>query len=232
MIPVPSTLDPAEAVTLVLNYIVAYQSLHRSARVQRGDKVLIVGASGGIGTALLQLGKLAGLKLYGLASPSKHAILAEYGAVPIDYHTQDFVELIHQAEPGGLDAVVSGVLSVDYIRRGLAVLRPGGTLVAFGEPAGGLPELFRILRTTLSTNLLPFGTHAKTVRLYGTSFYFLGARKPFLEDWAALFELLEAGQIKPVIEQKFPLLEAARANALLETGRVTGNVVLVAPGLL
>ena len=229
LIPVPEMLDPAEAVTLILNYIVAYQSLHRSAKVKSGDKVLIIGASGGIGTALLQLGKLANLKLYGLASRSKHAILAEYGAFPIDYRTEDFVEVIQQAEPDGLDAVISCMMSVDYIRRGQALLRHGGRLVTFGEPEGGLASLFRILGTVISTNLLPNG---KTVQLYGTSFYFLGDRKPFLEDWAALFKLLEEGKIKPIIEKQFPILEAAQANAYLESGQVTGNVVLVAPQLL
>ncbi|HLE72633.1 MAG TPA: alcohol dehydrogenase catalytic domain-containing protein, partial [Anaerolineales bacterium] len=99
LIPVPTTLDPAEAVTLILNYIVAYQAMHRSAKVKDGDKVLIIGASGGIGTALLQVGKVAGLRMYGIASKSKHNILTEYGATPIDYHTQDFVEVIRQAEP-------------------------------------------------------------------------------------------------------------------------------------
>jgi NADPH:quinone reductase-like Zn-dependent oxidoreductase len=228
LIPVPTTLDPAEAVTLILNYIVAYQAMHRSAKVKDGDKVLIIGASGGIGTALLQLGNLAGLKMYGIASKSKHNILTEYGATPIDYHTQDFVEVIRQAEPDGLDVVLDGMMRLDYIRQGLALLRRGGRLVSFGEPAG-LPELFRILATFITVNLLPNG---KSFKLYGTSFYFLGDKKPYLEDWATLFKLLEEGKIKPVIEKKFPILEAAQANELLESGRVTGNVVLLAPALL
>ncbi|UCG28547.1 MAG: alcohol dehydrogenase catalytic domain-containing protein, partial [Bacteroidales bacterium] len=84
LIHVPSTLDPVKAAPLILNYIVAYQTLHRSAKVRAGDKVLIIGASGGIGTAFLQLGKLAGLKMYGIASENKHHILTEYGAIPID----------------------------------------------------------------------------------------------------------------------------------------------------
>jgi NADPH:quinone reductase-like Zn-dependent oxidoreductase len=92
LISVPAALDPAEVVPLILNDIVAYQTLHRSVRVKAGDTALIIGASGGIGTALLQLGRLAGLKMFGLASRSKHAILAEYGATPIDYRTEDFVK--------------------------------------------------------------------------------------------------------------------------------------------
>jgi len=92
---VPVNLDPAEAVVLVLNYLVAYQILHRVAQVKPGDKALLVGASGGVGTAFLQLGVLADLKMYGLASSSKHKVLTDYGATPIDYRTQDFVDVLH-----------------------------------------------------------------------------------------------------------------------------------------
>lgn len=212
---------------LILNYIVAYQSLHRSAKVRAGEKVLIIGASGGIGTALLQLGKLAGLRMYGVASKGKHPILAEYGATPIDYRTQDFVEVIPQAEPDGLDVVIDG-MGGDYIRRGISVLRRGGRLVSYGEPKG-LGALFRTLGTWVIVNLLPNG---KRFKLYGTSFYFLGRRRPFLEDWATLFKLLEEGRIKPVIAKRFPTVEAARANELLESGKVTGSIVLLAPELL
>jgi NADPH:quinone reductase-like Zn-dependent oxidoreductase len=211
-----------------LNYIVAYQTLHRSAKIKSGDKVLIIGASGGIGTALLQLGKLANLKMYAVASRSKQAILVEYGAMPIDYHTQDFVAMVHQAEPDGLHAVINGMTRMDYIRGGLELLRKGGTLVSFGEP-DSFSTLFRVLGTMLKVNLLPTG---KKVKLYGTSTYFIGDKKPYLEDWARLFKLLEEGQIKPIIDRKFPILEAAQANALLESGQVTGNLVLVTPELL
>jgi NADPH:quinone reductase-like Zn-dependent oxidoreductase len=228
LIPVPTALDPAEAVTLILNYLVAYQALHRSAKVKSGDKALLIGASGGIGTALLQLGKLANLTMYAVASRGKHAVLIEYGACPIDYQTQDFVAVIRQAEPDGLQAVISGMTRMDYLRGGVGLLRQGGVLVSFGEP-DSFSTLFRILGTMLKVKLLSNG---KTVKLYGTSTYFIGDKKPYLEDWATLFKLLEEGQIKPIIDKKFPILEAAQANALLESGQVTGNLVLMAPELL
>jgi NADPH:quinone reductase-like Zn-dependent oxidoreductase len=163
LIPVPPNLDPAEAVTLILNYLVAYQTLHRSVKVKSGDKVLIIGASGGIGTAYLQLGKLAGLKMYGLASTSKHHILREYGAIPIDYHTQDYVEVIQQAEPEGLDAVFDGMGGDDF-KRGFSVLRRGGTLVGFGNPLS-VSEMLKLLGQVLLFNLQPNGKKGK---LYGT----------------------------------------------------------------
>jgi NADPH:quinone reductase-like Zn-dependent oxidoreductase len=134
--------------------------------------------------------------------------------------------VIRRAEPAGLEAVFDGMMRLSYIRGGLSLLKCGGTLVSYGEPES-LPGLFRILGTNILSNLLPNG---KSFKLYGTSFYTFNPR-PFLQDWAELFRLLEESRIKPVIEKKLPLLEAARANELLESGRVTGNVVLLAPEL-
>ena len=228
LIPVPKSVDPAEAVTLILNYIVAYQTMHRAAKVKAGDKVLIIGASGGIGTALLQLGKLADLTMYAVASKSKHGILTQYGATPIDYRTQDFVEVIRAAEPDGLDAVIDGMMSLDTIKGGLSLLKKGGRQVSYGEPAS-LSTLFRILGTLIKVNLLPNG---KSLKLYGTSSYFLFDKRPYLQDWATLFQLLESRQIEPVIFQKYPILQAAQANKCLESGQVIGNIVLVSPELM
>lgn len=224
LVPVPESLDPGEAVTLILNYIVAYQTLHRSARVKAGDKVLVIGASGGVGTALLDLGRLAGLTMYGLASHSKHDALTRLGAIPIDYHNPSWVEIIRQAEPEGLNAVFDG-MSGAYIDQGFSLLGRGGTLVSFGEPS----TLLEVLAKLVAYNLLPNGI---SMKLYGTSQYALFDRKPYLDDLATLFRLLEEGKISPVIHQKFPILEAAKANEMLEDGDVIGNVVLLAPELL
>jgi NADPH:quinone reductase-like Zn-dependent oxidoreductase len=226
LIPVPKSLDPAKAIPLILNYIVAYQIMHRIAKVKAGDKVLIIGASGGIGTALLQLGKLAGLKMYGIASKSKHSILTDYGAIPIDYRTQDFVEVIRQAEPQGLDAVFDG-MSGDYFGRSYSLLRRGGKLVGYGNPQS-TASMLKFLGQILLFSLLPDG---KSARPYSTGLSRWDWRH-FLEDWATLFKLLEEGKIDPVIAARFPVLEAVRANALLESGKVVGNIVLLAPELL
>ena len=225
LIPVPASLDPVEAAPLILNYIVAYHVLHRWARVKAGDKVLIIGASGGIGTAFLQLGKLANLKMYGIASKSKHHILTEYGATPIDYRTQDFIKVILEAEPEGLEAVFDGMAG-DYIKRGFSVLRRGGTLVGYGNPTS-VSATFQVLGQVLLFNLLPNG---KSAKYYSTGISRIN-RGIFLKDWAVLFKLLEDGKIKPVIEAEFPILEARKANELLESGQVIGNIVLIAPEL-
>jgi NADPH:quinone reductase-like Zn-dependent oxidoreductase len=162
LISVLTDLDPAEAATLILNYVLAYQTLHRSAKVKAGDKVLIIGASGGIGTAYLQLGKLADLQMYGIASKSKHHILTEYGATPIDYHTQDFVEVIRQAEPNGLDAVFDG-MGGDYLERGFSLLRRGGTLVEYSNPLS-YSGLLRLLAKVILFNVLPNGKAVVTTQ--------------------------------------------------------------------
>ena len=224
LVPVPDNLEPGAAVTLILNYLVAYQILHRVAKVKPGDKALIIGASGGGGTAFLQLGRLAGLKMYGLASAAKHKVLAEYGAVGIDYHSRDFVKVLHQAEPDGLDFVFNG-MGEEYFAPGLAVLKRGGTLVHYGGPQS-LARLLLLILKIIFYNLLPNG---KSIQGYGT--HRLGVAL-FKEDWDALFDLLAKGQIQPVIAARFPLLEARKANELLESGSMAGNVVLLSPELL
>ena len=224
LVHVPPTLDPAEAVTLILNYLVAYQTLHRVAQVKPKDKVLIIGASGGCGTAYLQLGKLSELKMYGLASASKHSTLTEFGAIPIDYRTQDFVQVIRQAEPDGLDYVFNG-MGEEYLKRGMTVLKHGGVMVHYGAPQS-FPRFLRFVGGFILYNLLPNG---KKIKGYGT--HRLGVDL-FKEDWNTLFKLLEEGKIKPIIAAKYPLLEAAKANELLESGQVTGSIVLLAPELL
>ncbi len=221
LVHVPSALNPARAVVLILNYLVAYQVLHRVVQVKAGDKILIIGASGGVGTALLQLGELAGVKMYGLASASKHDILTNCGATPIDYRTQDFVEVLHQAEPGGIDYVYNG-MGEEYFERGLAVLRRGGVLVHYGGPES-FSRFLLLVAKLLLYNVLPNG---KKIKGYGTH---RGDVKQYQDDWTELFKLLEQGRIDPVITAEFPILEARQANELLESGQVVGNIVLLAP---
>ena len=229
LVHVPANLDPAEAVTLILNYVSAYQMLHRSVQVKAGDKVLIIGASGGVGTALLQLGKLANLRMYGTASLSKHNILTELGAIPIDYHKQDLVDVIHHAEPNGLDFVFDGV-GGEYGKIGLEVLGKGGKLVEYSPAPAGLGAI-ALLGWLMIVNLLML-PNRKSIKGYGISALYRSNKRPFMDDLPVLFKLLEEGKIKPIIAKKFPILEAAKANELLESGQVIGNIVLLASQLL
>jgi len=226
LVQVPDLLDPADVVTVVLNYVSAYQMLHRVAKVKAGDKVLVNGASGGMGTALLELGKLAGLKMYGTASRNKHDILAQFGATPIDYRSEGFVDVIRRKEPDGLDFVFEGVGGKEG-DRALSVLRNGGKLVAYAAPDGWMSMVKDALKR-IKINLFT----KKSAEFYGITAVYLLDKKPFMEDLPKLFKLLEEGKIKPVIAARLPLLEARKANELLESGQVTGNLVLLSPELL
>jgi len=107
---VPEGVDPAEAVSLVLNYVTAYQMIHRIAQLQPGQSLLNQGAAGGVGSAVLELGKLAGLKIFGTASNGKHDLVASLGGIPIDYKSDDFVTRVLQMTGGkGVDAAFDAI---------------------------------------------------------------------------------------------------------------------------
>lgn len=131
LVPVPQGLDSAEAVAVVLNYITAYQMLHRSAKAMRGQRMLLHGAAGGVGTAMLQLAKLAGVQMFGTCSARGAGVVKDLGGVPIDYETSDFVEEIHRLAGEGVDAVFDGI-GGDNLWRSRAALRDGGRVVTYG----------------------------------------------------------------------------------------------------
>ncbi|MEX5298336.1 MBL fold metallo-hydrolase [Kocuria sp. CPCC 205292] len=220
---VPAGLDAGEVVAVALNYLVAHQVLSRTARIRPGQAVLITGAAGGIGTAIVQLGQLLGLRMYGADTAAKHPWLADHGVVPLGVSGEDVVEALRRLDPAGVDAVLDGVGGT-WVDRGLAVLHPGGVLVAYANP-GTPPATLRLIGRAVGRRLLPGG---RRIRLYGTTSWRLD-RRPLLAAWATLYELLEAGRIRPVIAGRLPLSEAARAHAMLESGDVVGTLVLLAP---
>jgi NADPH2:quinone reductase len=239
LVPVPLGLDPGEAVSLILNYVTAYQMLHRSAKVRPGQRALIHGASGGVGTALLQLGRLAGLEMYGTCSSRGASTVTELGGVPIDYQSQDFVEEIRRLTGDGVDVVFDG-LGGKQIWRSRQALRRGGKVVAYGLTAslqggrlasgrsdGGrhrLRSIAMFVLYSLGAWLLP-GQR----RVVPYSIQWLERMKPalFREDLIALFGLLGEHRIKPLIAARVPLAEARRAQEMLGKGGVIGKIVLV-----
>lgn len=243
LVPVPPDLDPGEAVSVVLNYITAYQMLHRSVQVRAGQRVLIHGASGGVGTALLQLGRLAGLEMYGTCSSRGASIVTELGAVPIDYEHQDFVEEIHRLTPEGVDVVFDG-MGGTHIWRSRKAVRRGGTVVAYGITSslrGGRLASGRSGGRHRFRAFLIFGVYIAAGwllpgrrRVVPYSIQTLMRMKPafFRQDLTALFELLQQKKIKPLIARRFPLAEASHAHELLGKGNVTGKIVLMVNGAL
>jgi len=223
-VPVPPGLDPAETVCLVINYLTADVMLHRAAKVQQGERVLVHGAAGGVGTALLELGKLARLEMYGTASKANFDLVSTFGATPIDYRNEDFVERIRELASGGVDVVFDPIGGARQVWRSYKAVRKGGRLVWFGVAAAKKHGL-RIIPFTLAVigllKLLPDGKRVPTAP--DLSKDNAGYRKVLGE----LLGLLEAGKIKPIVAARIPLVEAARAHELLERGGYSGKVVLV-----
>lgn len=220
---VPRELDAGEVVAVALNYLVAHQVLSRVARVRRGQAVLVTGAAGGIGTAVVELGSLLQLRMYGIESETKQHWLAAHGVVPLGVRGKTAVETLHRAEPNGVDAALDG-LGGDWVDYGLAALRNGGVLVEYANP-GSPGATLRLLSRALRQSLAFGGTR---IRLYGTTSWRLG-RRPLMNAWATLYDLLADRRIRPVIAGRFPLLEARQAHAQLEAGGVIGTLVLIAP---
>jgi NADPH:quinone reductase len=241
LVPVPAGLDPAEAVSLVLNYVTAYQMLYRSVKVRPGQRVLIHGAAGGVGTALLQLGRLCGLEMYGTCSSRGASAVSDLGGIPIDYQNQDFVKEIHRLTSEGVDVVFESIGGA-HIWGSRAALRPGGTVVAYGltsslrggRLASGRPGGRHRFRAIAIFGLYIAGSWLLPgrKRVVSYSIQWLKRLRPawFRQDLSALFDLLEHQKIKPLIARRFPLAEARHAHELLGKGGVTGKIVLVLNG--
>jgi NADPH:quinone reductase-like Zn-dependent oxidoreductase len=220
---VPAGVDPAETATLILSWTTAYQLLHRAARVQRGQRVLVQGAAGAVGQALLVLGRMADLELWGTARGEHAALIRELGATPIDYRREDFTRVL----PDGFDVVFDGI-GEDGYRRAFAALNGGGLLCAYGYTAGVqaqrrmLTMLMWIARLYL-WNWLPGGKRAR-----GYSINLMRARHPawFREDLERLFGLLAIRAIRPRVAERISFDEVAEAHRRLEAGGLEGKLVL------
>jgi NADPH:quinone reductase-like Zn-dependent oxidoreductase len=229
---VPDGLDPAAAVSLILNYLTAYQMLHRVAAVTKGSRILVHGAAGGAGSALVELGIIAGCTVYGTASKAKHPAIAKLGATPIDYRRENFVTRIRKlTNGGGVDAVFDPI-GGGHWRRSFKTLRNTGVLVAYGASGttrNGRRNVWNILGflarmprwSPLSLMSTSRGVHGFNVTLWKRA-------RPDLYriDLAALLAMLAEGKIAPLVAARLPLARAAEAHAMLNNASVTGKIVL------
>ena len=233
LVPVPDGVDPAEAETVVVNGITAWQMLHRIARVRSGRTILVHGANGGVGSTLVQLARIAGIQVIGTASPRHHDAVRALGATPIDYR-DDVPARVRELAPGGVDAVfdhVGGPGIVDSYR----LLAPRGTLVAYGtastrDEAGSsrLPVLVLLARL-LWWNALPNGRRAHFFNVWAGKRRAARFQRRIREDLGAVLALLADGSLRAQVAARVPLDQAATAMELAESKTVVGKVVLVPP---
>ena len=224
---VPAGVDAAEAAAVILSWTTAYQLLHRAAQVERGQRVLVQGAAGAVGQALIVLGRMAGLEIWGTARGEHAALVRELGATPIDYQREDFT----RALPDGFDVVFDAV-GEDGYRRAFAALRPGGLLCVYGYTASVKPGrrlaalLIWIARVFLWRRLLALLPGGKRIRVY--SINAMRARHPdwFKSDLEGLFGLLAIRAIRPRVAERISFDEVADAHRRLEAGGLDGKLVL------
>ena len=220
---VPLGVDPAEAATLILSWMTAYQLLHRSAKVKKGDRVLVHGAGGAVGQAALVLGRLAGVEMWGGAFGKHAALIRELGATPVDYDKEDFTRVL----PGGFDVVCDGI-GEDGYRRSFAALKPGGLLIAIGYSAGvqARQGMLSILSGIARLYLWRFLPGGKRARFYSINAMRVRHPEWFREDLEHLFGLLESGAIRPRVAERISFDKVADTHRRLETGGLEGKVVL------
>jgi NADPH2:quinone reductase len=240
---VPEDLDPAEVVSLIFPYMTAYQMLHRTARVKKGESVLVHGAAGRVGVAALELGALAGLRLIGTASARDRAAVERLGALAIDYRNEDFLARVRELTGDGVDVVLDGIGGAVSVRSFRALRRgdpitgdPGGRLIMIGNyntmvqghkswrgwlewyPATAVVWLWGMLSTRRRLS----GYRIQKLRIPHQDW--------FEEDFSVLLELLREDKIHPVVAERLPLSDARRAHELLERTAATGKLVLVPYG--
>jgi len=222
-LPVPSEVSDRDAAAVILNFVTAWQMIHRVAKVNAGQIALVTGASGGVGIAALQLLRLAGVKTYGAASSAKHATVRSLGAIPIDYREERLDKLVRALESGGVDFVFDAVGGAN-IGLCIGALKRGGLVVGFGFV--GAPGFFT--QGWMFANLF-VGARLRGRRsaFYGITMLYRKDPEPFREDLPRIFALLAEKKIDPLVTHTFGLLEARQAIELMASGTVQGKIVLV-----
>jgi NADPH:quinone reductase-like Zn-dependent oxidoreductase len=228
VVKVPEGVDPKSAAAATTSYLTAYKLIHQQGQLKAGDVLLVHGAGGGTGSAVVEVASLVGVKAYGTASKAKHGLVEAKGGFPIDYRTQDFAEVLRGKEPDGVDLVVDPI-GGDVTSRSLGLLKDGGKLVSTAtiqsmkDGSGRLTVVKGLLRLPLWSLTHPgkkayfwdvVAAAGKNLAQYG-------------EDLAAVFELLKEGSVKPEIGEVMPLKDAPKAQQMLLDYQVSGKIVLV-----
>jgi len=221
-LPVPDGVSDRDAAAVILNYVTAWQMIHRVAKVRSDQTALVTGASGGVGTAALQLLRLAGVKAYGAASANKHGTLRSLGAIPIDYRVGPIDGLTRALEPEGVDYVFDAIGGAN-IGPCIGALRRGGMVIGFGFMAarGRLAQVAMFVNLFVGARL-----RGRVGEFYGITMLYRKDPQPLLEDLPKIFALLTENKIDPMVSRTFPLLDAREALEFLAAGSVEGKIVL------
>lgn len=233
LVRVPDGIDPAEAVCIPLAYLTAFQMLTRCRNLPTGATILVIGASGTVGTALLDLARHLGLKAIGTCSAANLAVIERFGAAAIDYRAGDFVTAVRQLTPDGAGVDIAfDAIGGAHFARSFACLAPGGLLVGYGSQTMAVGR----------ESLIAAGLGLARLRLWRAASVFFGGRsavfysitarrsthpEEFKADLATLFELLRAGAIHPVVIERLPLAAAAEVHARIDRGGLGGKIVLL-----
>lgn len=217
----PKNLDMAEAASIPLVALTAWQALVEVGKVKPGQKVFIQAGSGGVGTIAIQLAKHLGARVATTTSAKNVELVRSLGSdLVIDYNAQDFEKVL-----SGYDLVLNSQ-DPKTLEKSLRVLKPGGQLIsisgppdpAFAEQFGLNPFLKLVMR------LLSRGVRKKAKRLdVHYSFLFMRAQGQQLSE---ITSLIESGVIRPVVDKVFPFERAGDALAYVETGHAKGKVVI------
>jgi NADPH:quinone reductase-like Zn-dependent oxidoreductase len=233
LVPVPDSIDPAEAVCIPLAYLTAFQMLTRHRNLPSGATILVIGASGTVGTALLDLARHRGLKAIGTSSATNLPVIERFGAAAIDYRAGDFVTSVRQLTPGGAGVDIAfDAIGGAHFGRSFSCLGPRGLLVGYGSQTMAVG----------SESLIAAGLGLARLKLWsalsflfsGRSaiFYSITARRSthpeeFKADMATMFQLLRARAIQPVVVERLPLAAASEVHARIDKGGLGGKIVLL-----
>ncbi|MBZ5632987.1 MAG: zinc-binding dehydrogenase [Acidobacteriia bacterium] len=222
-VPVPEGLDDAEAIALTFNYVTAYQMIHRTAAMQPGQTALVTGANGGIGTALLELLRVHGVRAFGLGSKKHFDLIRSLGGEPIESRTKPVDVALREVLPGGADVTFDG-LGGAGTRECIRATRKGGLVAGYGFVAarGTIGMLRGFAALFLGARFA-----GRRGAFYGITALYRKDKRPFKEDLRKLFELLAARKIQPRIAARLPLLAGREGERLLEAGGLAGKIVLL-----
>ena len=228
IIPLPDNLSFEQGAAIPVNYSTAWAALVAYANLQRGERVLLHAAAGGVGIAATQLAKLGGAEIWGTASPSKHDAIRGFGVDhPVDYRKDGWEDGLPKFD------VILDALGGASFNRSYAMLRPGGRLVAYGASvvvSGDKRNLLKAapqaLRMVRGFNLMDQMSESKAV--IGLNMLTLWKDRGTLEPWVApLRGLLADGSLTPVVHEAVPFDRAADAHRIIQERKNVGKVVLV-----